>query len=132
MFVDKIKIDNIAISLSFLCVVHCLFVPSFIILAPSFLAISLDNEFVHYLIILFAVPVSLYALVSGYRAHSRLYVLFIGIIGLSLLLLAVLIGENTLGEYGEKGFTLFGSVIVACSHFKNLKICKELDCDCHN
>jgi len=132
MVVGKFKIDNIAISLSFLCVVHCLFVPSFIILAPSFLAISLDNEFIHYLIILFAVPVSLYALVSGYRAHSRLYVLFIGIIGLSLLLLAVLMGENTLGEYGEKGFTLLGSVVVAFSHFKNLKICKELDCDCHS
>jgi len=132
MFTSRFKIDGLAISLSFICAVHCLFTPSFIILAPSLLSISFDNEFIHYLIILFAVPVSLYALVSGYRAHSRLYVLFIGIIGLSLLLLAVLIGENTLGEYGEKGFTLFGSVIVACSHFKNLKICKELDCDCHN
>ena len=132
MFTSKIKIDGVAISLSFLCVVHCLFTPSFIILAPSFLAFSLDNEFIHYLIILLAIPISLYALTSGYRAHDRISFLFIGIFGLSILFLAILMGENILGEYGEKGLTLLGSIIVAFSHFKNLKICKELDCDCHS
>ena len=131
MFTSKIKIDGVAISLSFLCVVHCLFTPSFIILAPSFLAFSLDNEFIHYLIILVAIPISLYALASGYRAHDRISFLYVGIFGLSILFLAILMGENILGEYGEKGFTLLGSIIVAFSHFKNLKICKELDCDCH-
>ena len=55
-----------------------------------------------------------------------------GVFGLSILFLAILMGENILGEYGEKGLTLLGSIIVAFSHFKNLKICKELDCDCHN
>ena len=58
--------------------------------------------------------------------------LFIGIFGLLILFLAILMGENILGEYGEKGLTLLGSIIVAFSHFKNLKICKELDCDCHS
>ena len=132
MFTSKIKTDGVAISLSFLCVAHCLFTPSFIILAPSFLAFSLDNEFIHYLIILLAIPISLYALTSGYRAHDRISFLFIGIFGLSILFLAILMGENILGEYGEKGLTLLGSIIVAFSHFKNLKICKELDCDCHS
>ena len=132
MFTSKIKIDGVAISLSFLCVAHCLFTPSFIILAPSFLAFSLDNEFIHYLIILLAIPISLYALTLGYRAHDRITFLFIGIIGLSMLFTAILMGENILSEYGEKGITLFGSIIVAYSHFRNLQICKELDCDCHN
>jgi 4-amino-4-deoxy-L-arabinose transferase-like glycosyltransferase len=132
MFTSKINIDGVAISLSFLCIVHCLFTPSFIILAPSFLAFSLDNEFIHYLIILLAIPISLYALTSGYRAHDRISFLFIGIFGLSILFLAILMGENIFGEYGEKGLTLLGSIIVAFSHFKNLKICKELDCDCHS
>ena len=132
MFTSKIKIDGVAISLSFLCVAHCLFTPSFIILAPSFLAFSLDNEFIHYLIILLAIPISLYALTLGYRAHDRITFLFIGIIGLSMLFTAILMGENILSEYGEKGITLFGSIIVAYSHFRNLQICKELDCDCHS
>ncbi len=132
MFNGKIKVDGIAISLSFLCIVHCFFTPTFLILAPSFLTLSVDNEFIHYLIILLAIPISLYALTLGYRAHDRITFLFIGIIGLSMLFTAILMGENILSEYGEKGITLFGSIIVAYSHFRNLQICKELDCDCHN
>ena len=132
MFNSKIKIDGIAISLSFLCILHCLLTPAFLILAPSFLTLSIDSEFIHYLIILLAIPISLYALTLGYRAHDRITFLFIGIIGLSMLFTAILMGENILSEYGEKGITLFGSIIVAYSHFRNLQICKELDCDCHN
>ena len=54
---NKYRVDGIAISLSFLCALHCLFVPSFVILAPSFLSIAFDNEFIHYLILILAIPV---------------------------------------------------------------------------
>ena len=132
MISNKFKIDGLAISLSLLCAIHCLFVPSFIILAPSFLSISFNNEFIHYLILVLAIPISIYALSIGYRAHKNLSMVFIGFMGLSILLFAVLFGNNLFGETGEKGLTLIGSVIVASAHFRNLKVCKELDCDCHD
>ena len=132
MFTSKIKIDALAISLSFLCAVHCLFMPSFIILAPSLLSISFDNEFIHYLILALAIPISIFALSAGYKAHKSLSMIFIGFLGLSILLFAVLFGNSLFGEIGEKGLTLFGSVIVASAHYRNLKVCKELDCDCHD
>ena len=130
--INKFKIDGLAISLSFLCAVHCLFMPSFIILAPSLLSISFDNEFIHYLILALAIPISIFALSTGYKAHKSLSMIFIGFLGLSILLFAVLFGNNLFGEIGEKGLTLFGSVIVASAHYRNLKVCKELDCDCHD
>jgi|TARA_X000001036_G_C20239565_1_gene627454 EamA domain-containing membrane protein RarD len=130
--INKFKIDGLAISLSFLCAVHCLFMPSFIILAPSLLSISFDNEFIHYLILALAIPISIFALSAGYKAHKSLSMIFIGFLGLSILLFAVLFGNNLFGEIGEKGLTLFGSVIVASAHYRNLKVCKELDCDCHD
>ena len=132
MISNKFKIDGLAISLSFLCAVHCLFMPSFIILAPSLLSISFDNEFIHYLILALAIPISIFALSAGYKAHKSLSMIFIGFLGLSILLSAVLFGNNLFGEIGEKGLTLFGSVIVASAHYRNLKVCKELDCDCHD
>ena len=132
MFTSKIKIDALAISLSFLCAVHCLFMPSFIILAPSLLSISFDNDFMHYLILALAIPISIFALSAGYKAHKSLSMIFIGFLGLSILLFAVLFGNSLFGEIGEKGLTLFGSVIVASAHYRNLKVCKELDCDCHD
>jgi len=132
MILSKTKTDILAISLSLLCVVHCLFVPSFIILAPSFLAYSFNNELIHYLILVLAIPVSLFALISGHKAHKKLSILFMGVLGLSILFLAVLYGDTFIGEFGEKTLTLMGSIIVVYSHFKNLKICRELDCNCHN
>ena len=128
----KYRVDGIAISLSFLCALHCLFVPSFVILAPSFLSIAFDNEFIHYLILILAIPVSVFALSIGFKFHKSLSMVFLGFLGISILLFAVLFGNNLLGETGEKALTLLGSVIVAFAHFRNLKVCKELDCDCHD
>ena len=129
---NKFKIDGLAISLSFLCAVHCLFMPSFIILAPSLLSISFDNEFIHYLILALAIPISIFALSAGYKAHKSLSMIFIGFLGLSILLFTVFFGNNLFGEIGEKGLTLFCSIIVASAHYRNLKVCKELDSDCHD
>ena len=132
MFTSRFKIDGLAISLSFICAVHCLFTPSFVILAPSLLSITFDNEFIHYLILILAIPVSVFALSIGFKSHKSLSMVFSGFLGISILLFAVLFGNNLLGETGEKALTLLGSVIVAFAHFRNLKVCKELDCDCHD
>ena len=129
---NKYRVDGIAIYFSFLCALHCLFVPSFVILAPSFLSIAFDNEFIHYLILVLAIPISIFALSSGYKAHKNFSMILIGFLGLLILLFAVLFGGNLFGEVGEKGLTLMGSVMVAAAHFRNLKVCKELDCECHD
>ena len=123
--------DKFAITLSLTCAVHCFFSPSFLILTSGFLSFSINNEFIHTLILLVAAPVSIYALVVGYRNHKTLSFLPVGVLGLLMLLSAVLLGESMLGEFGEKAWTLLGSILVAYSHFKNYKICKTLDCSCH-
>ena len=128
----QITTDKFAMTLSIACVVHCFFVPSFIILTSGFLSFSLDNEFVHKLLVWVAVPISSFALLAGYKNHKTTTFLPIGILGLIALIVAVVLGESMLGELGEKGFTLLGSMLVAFSHFKNYQICKKLDCACHD
>lgn len=124
--------DKFAMGLSLACVLHCFFVPSFLILSSGMLSISLDNEFVHKLLVLVAVPISSFALIKGYKYHKTFSFISFGILGLVALILAVLLGESNLGELGEKGLTLLGSILVAYSHFKNYKMCIELDCSCHD
>jgi hypothetical protein len=119
-------------TLSFVCVAHCFFVPSFLILTSGILSFSLDNEFIHKLIVLLAVPVSIYALTTGYKNHNTISFLPLGILGLLTLILAVVLGESTLGEFGEKALTLSGSILVAYAHFKNYQVCKKLECSCHD
>ena len=120
-----------AMTLSLACVVHCFLAPSFIILSSGFLALSVDNEFVHKAIVFTAVPVSAYALLMGYRNHNTASFIPLGISGLCILILAVILGESTLGESGERGLTLCGSIMVAYAHFRNYQTCKKADCSCH-
>ena len=123
--------DKLAISLSTICVLHCLFMPSFLILSSWFVAFSVNNEFVHYSILFAAVPVSAYALMKGYLNHDKLSYFLFGIFGLSTLVFALLT-TSIFGEIGEKSLTVLGSLFVIYAHYKNHQICKELDCDCHD
>jgi len=123
--------DKLAISLSAVCVLHCLFMPSFLILSSWFAAFSIDNEFIHYAILIVAIPVSAFALIRGFKNHKKLSYFVYGFFGLFLLAFAVLAAGIT-GEIGEKSLTLLGSLFVIYAHYKNHQICKELNCDCHN
>ena len=132
MFRTQLMNDKLAMALSSACAIHCFLTPSFVLLTSGLISFSFDNEFLHNLILFVAVPISLYALISGNANHKILYLLPVGIIGLSLLVLAVFLGEAFLGELGEKYLTLTGSIIVVYAHYKNYKACKELDCACHD
>ena len=103
------------------------------IVTSGVLFTSINNELIHKIILLIAIPVSLYALRLGYKNHSIASYLYIGITGLLTLATAVLLGESTLGESGEKIMTLVGSILVCYSHFKNHQTCKTLECSsCHD
>ena len=127
----QVKADKLSITLSLACMIHCLLMPSFLILTSGFLAISIDNEIIHRVFLIIVLPVSLYALITGYQNHKILSYLYLGISGLWLLFFAVFFGEGVFGEFAEKSLTLIGSIIVATSHYKNYKACKELACECH-
>ena len=128
----QLRSDKLAISLSLACVIHCLFFPSFVILSSVFFATTFDNEFVHNLILFFAIPISLFALALGYKNHGALSYFLVGIIGLIILIAAVILGESLYGETGEILFTMLGSVFVVFAHYKNHQICKEIHCSCHD
>ncbi|MDC0180379.1 MerC domain-containing protein [Pseudomonadota bacterium] len=127
----QVKADKLSITLSLACMIHCLLMPSFLILTSGFLALSIDNELIHRVFLIIVLPVSLYALITGYQNHKILSYLYLGISGLWLLFFAVFFGEGVFGEFAEKSLTLIGSIIVASSHYKNYKACKELACECH-
>lgn len=132
-FKTQLKTDKFAATISLACAIHCFFMPSFFIVTSGVLFTSIDNELIHKIILLIAIPVSLYALGLGYKNHKILSFLFIGIGGLLILVSAVILGENFLGESGEKIATLTGSILVCYAHFKNHQTCKTLECSsCHD
>ena len=128
----QVKADKISITLSLACMIHCLLMPSFLILTSGVLALSIDNELIHRVFLIIVLPVSLYALITGYQNHKILSYLYSGISGLWLLFFAVFFGEGFFGEFTEKSLTLIGSIIVAFAHYKNYQACKELACESHD
>ena len=125
--------DKTAISLSLICLAHCLLVPTLLVLFSGYVTLSYNNELIHYLLLLLAVPVSLYALFKGVRSHSKFSFFVTGLIGIIALVFAVTIGTLIWGEFGEKLFTTIGASITVFAHYKNYKLCRKLQCDsCHS
>ena len=124
--------DKTAISLSALCLVHCLLVPSFLVFLSGYISLSYNNELIHYAILFLAIPVSIYALITGVKNHNSYSYLCVGLLGILTLILAVTLGVQMWGEAGEKILTTVGALLVAISHFKNYRLCREVECDsCH-
>ena len=122
-------LDRSAIGLSFLCVLHCLAVPLTLILMPSLAALPIADERVHLLLVFLVLPTSTVALTLGCRQHGLKHILAWGLTGIAILVLAAGLGEEFLGEYGEKILTVVGSVLVAVGHVLNFKCCRTAGCD---
>lgn len=124
-------IDKIAMSISGLCVAHCLIFPIIIMLVPSLSVLGLTSESFHFWMIVTVIPSSIYALALGCKKHAKTSTFALGIVGLSCLLFAFLQGANLLGEQGEKALTVIGAIIIACAHVKNFTLCQQHDnCAC--
>ena len=132
MIKAQLTSDKLAITLSAVCVAHCLLTPSLLIFSSGFLFSFLENELIHKLILLCTLPISILALALGYKNHKTINFLLIGVIGLTMLVGAIFLGEILFGEFGEKGITLIGSIFIAYSHYNNYRICIDSDCLCHD
>ena len=130
MLKAQMNSDKMAISLSAACVIHCLFAPSIIILSYSSIALSVESELIHKAILLLTVPVSIFAISLGYKNHTNNSIIYTGIAGLTILISALLIGES-IGENAELILTIIGSLMVIACHYRNYRICKKVNCDCH-
>jgi len=126
-------IDKLAITISGLCIAHCLIIPALIVLAPSLITLGLTSESFHLWMVMAVIPSSIYALVLGCKKHAKIYIVVIGALGLSCLLLALLLSPILLNEIGEKILTVIGALLIVFSHVKNFKLCRTADnCLCHS
>ena len=131
MRVSQAISDRLAMTLSFACILHCLFMPAFLITSLTFASIEFSDELLHYSILFLAIPVSLFALLSGKKNHNNNLIFIVGILGLTVLFLALFSEGNFYGFPLETLLTIIGSMIVITAHYKNYQICQQLDCDCH-
>ena len=124
--------DKAAISLSFICTVHCLALPLIVVFLPSLVVFNLEDEASHFWMLAAVVPTSLFALTLGCKKHKKTGAMAIGMVGLTILVATILLGHDILGETGEKVFLLIGAIIIVIGHLKNQQLCKCSSFECHS
>jgi len=130
-FIKSPRFDNLAIGLSFLCVLHCLATPLLIVLIPSLTALGLDSESFHTWLLMAVIPISVLSLIVGCKRHKYYRVFAIGLLGLVFLVSATQVEDLQNGEILEKAFTVIGAIIVAIGHYMNFRLCRASEqCGC--
>lgn len=122
------KFDGLALTLSAVCLVHCLALPVALSLAPTLAAGLLDHGDFHKLMLIVALPASLLAFGIGCRRHRRLDVPVLGGLGLAMLVFAAYAAHAWDGEL-ERYVTVAGGLILSLAHIQNFRACRHSDCD---
>jgi len=121
----QVYADKTAIGLSILCTIHCLALPLIIILTPSFAALTINDESFHQWMLFAVVPISLVALINGYKKHQKIEMFIFGFLGLGFLAFAAFAGHDFVTETEEKILTVIGACIVSSVHIMNHLSCKN-------
>ena len=90
--------DKLSICLSLCCILHCIALPVIILMIPSFASLWINNEKVHVILVLFAVPISLFAMAKSLRIHHNYKCISLAVIGLSLLVSAIFMHDINFGS----------------------------------
>ena len=127
-------IDNLGITISSVCAIHCVLLPAIFIIAPySFLA---SHEF-HEALIYFILPCAAVAFTLGCRKHGDIKVALMGSFGIILLASSILLHEVFHSEEHSEELTtvlitVAGSIMLILSHLRNRKLCLKEEFACHD
>lgn len=113
--------DKIAVTLSMLCVLQCLFLPLVVMLLPVLDLWWLSDSFLHPFLLLVVIPLTVLTLLPGYFHHKNNQPIFIALPALSLLIFGAFIPES----FSEKLLTVFGASFLAVAHLRNMQLSRR-------
>ncbi|MEM1269002.1 MAG: MerC domain-containing protein [Bacteroidota bacterium] len=114
---QRLRLDAAGITVSVLCLIHCLALP---LIATGALA-WLVSERVHVGLVMILSLVVIGVAGPGYRRHRRALVPALLGVGLVFLVAALVLGEP-MGEHVETGGTVIGTGCLIVGHFLNLTL----------
>ena len=114
-------LDALAVSLSGLCLIHCLALPLALTLFPIFAAAVVDDAVFHAVLYVAVLPTSCIAFVLGYRHHHDRVLIILGGLGLVVLGVTAVVGHDLFGHTGERWVTSLGGLLLATAHVINYR-----------
>lgn len=122
---EHIGLDKTGVSLSVLCLIHCLTGPLLIAFLPTVHTVT-DETFFHGLLGPVLVIVAAFALIRGYRQHRKPQILVLGLVGVGFLALGMLAPhEDLFGHYSvQMALTSIASIFLISAHIWNIRSCR--------
>jgi MFS superfamily sulfate permease-like transporter len=117
-------LDQVAVTLSGLCLVHCLALP-FAIAALPFLG-QFAEDHLHLQILIVVIPVSVIALALGFRRHRHLGIVMAGLASLIVITVGGTIAHLQYGIVADRALTIAGSLSLAITHYRNFRLSRHL------
>jgi hypothetical protein len=111
--------DRLAIMLSSLCLLHCVATVILLLAAPTLVLSAVVDEGFHETLVIAALPLSIVAMLSGYRVHARCAPIIQSVIGLACLGIAAFAASSFAAE---TILTIAGGLTLAAAHFANLRL----------
>jgi hypothetical protein len=115
--------DQVGISLSALCAVHCALTPLVILFLPVMIGKSYDSPLFHIILALLIIPIGLRAFMTGFRHHKRMRVFYLGIPGLLIVGIVPVLFSEYLNTWSEPLVMIIGSTLLISAHWYNRKSC---------
>ncbi|NND71343.1 MAG: MerC domain-containing protein [Rhodothermales bacterium] len=106
-------------SLSGICVVHCLALPVAVSLLPMWTTMLDVHNWLHPLFAILLIPTTIIAGLAGYRRHSSKFIAGLLATGLLIILVTGVLMHEELGTTREIVFTSIGSVVLIVGHLMN-------------
>lgn len=114
-------IDRSALTLSALCLVHC--IAGSLLLALLSIGGGIFSHSVHAVGLAFAVPLAAFGLWRGAQRHGRWQVLALGSAGLALMAASLWLAH---GQLNEIGVSICGVTLLGAAHLLNLRWSRRL------
>jgi|SRR6185437_1391053 len=112
------KLDNIGMTASILCAVHCAIVPLLITSLPLLGLGFLANPFIEWSMIIFALCIGVYAIgLSYFRIHRKRLPMALLITGF----LIIIAGHLFITSWKEAIIVPIGGLLIATAHFFNFR-----------
>ena len=120
--------DQVGMSLSALCAIHCALTPLVMVFLPVVLSKSYDSPLFHVVLALVIIPVGLWAFWTGYKHHKRTRVFWLGLPGLVIVGIVPVVFSEFLKGWKEPVLMIIGSSLIISAHWFNRKSCS---CEIH-
>ena len=120
--------DGLGVAASMACAVHCVLAPALLVTGTVLPASVLGDELFHQAMLWMILPAAIVAFGIGCWRHKDRWVLALGMIGLTGMVLSVTVLHDVMGEAGERIVTLLSAAVLVTAHYRNYQLCRSSGC----